>query len=439
MPLSEKIMKISLISLLSIILLSSACSLQQPKRNLSSVYESESLDIDSFAIDDEDDEALSKLAPAKETIWARWFNKKVGFFNNPDHVIAYDLIKIAKKTIDIEIYEMKDPKFRDLLLGALKRGVKIRIIKDSNTVADSCDELSDTKELSKPDCMLEKAYVHEILGLGAQYVYFNKMKLCAEEGKRGCFQHGKMIIVDSRFLLLSTGNFNSSSFCNLDTKPSKCNRDYSYVTKNKKVIHFLESVFNKDITRERWDMKSGIASGNMGVTVSPFSQPRLVSLIKSAKKSVIIQNQYLEEPAINEAINEKAAEGIEVKVMVSDFCNYGRPTASKKKKTFDIYSSFDRSGVKTKIFTPQMKINGKAGYLHAKAIVIDGRLAWIGSVNGSLNSTSKNREFGIIFKTKKAVKKLLKVMNEDFNHPRSTTWEKSLSCEKPTYGEVIED
>ncbi len=434
-------MRAHLLIILVLVNLAAACSTTQSptNREISSVHTAESLDLESFAIDDEEDEALSKIAPAKETIWSRWFNKKVGFFNNPDHVIAFDLIKLAKKTIDIEIYEMKDPKFRDLIIGALKRGVKIRIIKDSNTVADSCDELSDTKELSKPDCMREKAYVQEILSLGAQYVYFNKMKLCAEEGKRGCFQHGKMIIVDSRFLLLSTGNFNSSSFCNLETKPSKCNRDYSYVTKNKKVIKFLESVFNKDITRERWDMKSGIASGNMGVTVSPFSQPRLVSLIKSAKRSVIIQNQYLEEPAINEAINEKAAEGVEVKVMVSDFCNYGRPTASKKKKTFNIYTSFDSSGVKTKIFTPQMKINGKAGYLHAKAIVIDEKLAWIGSVNGSLNSTSKNREFGIIFKTKKAVRKLLKVMNEDFNHPQSISWERSLSCEKPSSNEVEDD
>jgi phosphatidylserine/phosphatidylglycerophosphate/cardiolipin synthase-like enzyme len=63
--------------------------------------------------------------------------------------------------------------------------------------------------------------------------------------------------------------------------------------------------------------------------------------------------------------------------------------------------------------------------------VIDNKLAWVGSVNGSVNSTTKNREFGIIFKTKKSVKKLVKIMDEDFNHPFSTTWEKSLACEKP--------
>lgn len=411
----------------------SACSSIAPKRDVSSVLGAESLELESFAVDDDDadDASLSQKDGVKESLWARWFDKKVGIFNNPDYPVAYDLLKGAKKTIDIEIYEMKDPKFRELLVGALKRGVKVRIVKDSNTVADSCDELSEIKDSDKADCVEEKKYIQKILSLNATYVYFNKKKLCADEGKTGCFQHGKMIIADNRYLLLSTGNFNTSSFCDLESRPSKCNRDYSYVTKNKKVISFLKSVMDQDITRERWSMKSAIAQGHKAVTVSPFSRPRLISLIRSAQKSVSLQNQYLEDPEINQALIEKAKEGVEVKVMVSDFCNFGRPKATKKKKTNDIYTSFDEAGIKTKVFTPQMKIKDRPGYLHAKSIVIDNKLAWVGSVNGSVNSTTKNREFGIIFKTKKSVKKLVKIMDEDFNHPFSTTWEKSLACEKP--------
>ncbi len=416
------------------LLLAAACSTTTvPHRDLSSIDEADIVDFESMAInDDGDDKNLEKAAAVKEGLLARWFDKKVGLFNNSDKVIAFDLLKVAKKTIDIEIYEMKDPTFRDLLVKALKRGVKVRIVKDSRTVADTCDELSELSELDKPACAEEKAYVKTLLGLGAKYVYFNKEKLCAEEGKIGCYQHGKMIITDDKYLLLSTGNFNSSSFCNLNIKPKpvNCNRDYSYVTKNKKVIQFLKSVLEKDLSGKRWNMKSDIANGHPAVTVSPYLRPRLVSLIRSAQRSITVQNQYLEEPELNQALVDKAREGVEVKVMISDFCNFGRPTASKKRKSIEIYSQFDMAGIQTRVFMPIMKINDRPGYLHSKAIVIDKKIAWIGSTNGSVGSMTKNREFGIIFKTRRAVKKILDIMDNDFSHPQTLTWERSLACEK---------
>jgi hypothetical protein len=143
----------------------SACSSIAPKRDVSSVLGAESLELESFAVDDDDadDASLSQKDGVKESLWARWFDKKVGIFNNPDYPVAYDLLKGAKKTIDIEIYEMKDPKFRELLVGALKRGVKVRIVKDSNTVADSCDELSEIKDSDKADCVEEKKYIQKII------------------------------------------------------------------------------------------------------------------------------------------------------------------------------------------------------------------------------------------------------------------------------------
>lgn len=423
-------------SLLYLVFIVSACSSVQenPQRHLSSIDEIELSHYENFAIDDDgyqSEEDLAEVKQVKEGLFSRWFDKKVGFFHNAENPVAYDLLKGAKKTIDIEIYEMKDPKFRRLLVDSLKRGVRVRIVKDSNTVGDGCDELSEVKNTDKPDCKDEKAYIQKIQELGANYVYFNKKKLCAVEGK-SCFQHGKMIIADNKYLLLSTGNFNTSSFCDKESKPSKCNRDYSYVTKNKSVIEFLKGVMDRDITRERWDLKGVISQGSKGVTVSPFSRPRLVSFIRSARKSVILQNQYLEDPEINTALVEKARAGVDVKIMVSDFCNFGKPRATKVTKSKQIYSEFDASGVKTKIFTPQMKVSGEPGYLHAKAIVVDERLAWVGSINGSTSSTLKNREFGIIFKGRKSVKKLLKIMKEDFNHPQSLTWERSLACEKPS-------
>jgi phosphatidylserine/phosphatidylglycerophosphate/cardiolipin synthase-like enzyme len=377
---------------------------------------------------DRQEKSLQQVQVTRESLLAR-LDPLVGFFHNADHPVAYDLLNHARRSIDIEIYEMKDPKFRRLLQEALARGVKVRIVKDSNTVGDSCDELSEPTPRDRPECRDEKLYVAGIRAAGAQYVFFNKKALCAEEGK-SCFQHGKMIIVDSKYLLLSTGNFNTSSFCNLEEPLKKCNRDFSYVTRNREVIRFLQSVFDKDLKRQRWELRDDIADGSRRVTVSPFSRPRLVSLIQSATREVWVQNQYLEDPGINAALVEVASRGVEVKVMVSDFCNFGRPSPGKYNKSLSIYNVFDGAGIKTRIFTPAMKIKGLSGYLHSKAILVDNEVAWIGSINGSVMSTTKNREFGIIFRGKRSIRKLANILREDFEHPASTSWQRSLACDR---------
>lgn len=360
---------------------------------------------------------------------------KTGFFNNPDKAIVFDLVKDAKKTIDIEIYEMKDLDFRALLFKKLNQGVKIRIIKDPFTVADSCDELAPNNILPENPkyqdaCLEEKKFVQDFIAKGGKYVYFNKEELCGIKGKH-CFEHGKMVIVDKKLLLLSTGNFNSSSLCNQSQNPTAYNRDFSYVTKDKKVIELLSAVYENDFKGVAYNLKSLMDNSSAkNITISPFSREPIVNFINSAKKTLLIQNQYLEDPGWNEAIVNAAKRGVDVRVMVTDFCNFGEPTDSKKEKIIGIYSAFDEVGIKTKIFTNKILIDNRPGYLHAKAFVVDGKSAWVGSVNGSVMSNTQNREYGIFFNRRNHVKKLIKVIEADMNHPRAINWQRSLDCKK---------
>lgn len=373
------------------------------------------------------DSLLSEWHPVQESFWERMRSESsTGFYDNSKHPAVYDLLNKAKKSIDIEIYEMKDKTFRKLIIEALDRGVKVRIVKDSNTVGDTCYELDAPEEGDTNDCKDEKEYISLIQQKGAQYVFFDKRQLCGISG-RSCFQHGKMIIVDRRYVLMSTGNFNSSSLCSDES--AKCNRDYSYVTKNSVVIRKLSELFESDLKNERWDFKKIISEMPNSLTVSPNSSPRLVALIKSAKESIWVQNQYLEEPSINQALIEKAKEGIKVHVQVSAFCSFGYPSEGKKLKINKIYSEFDEAGIQTKIFTAKIKVKNRPGYLHSKAIVVDENFGWIGSINGSDTSTLQNREFGIIFNAKKSVHELLETLKDDFNHPEASSWQDSVSCQ----------
>jgi phosphatidylserine/phosphatidylglycerophosphate/cardiolipin synthase-like enzyme len=359
------------------------------------------------------------------------FKRKEGLFINSEEAKAYELIEKADKSIDIEIYEMKDPKFRKLVLEALDRGVKVRIIKDPGTVGESCDELKIEKEDDDTEqCTLDKNFVKTLKAKGGEYVYFNKKNLCGIKGTH-CFEHGKMIITDKRNVLLSTGNFNSSSLCNSEEKLDKCNRDYSFVIRDRGAVKLLRDVFENDFKGEDYDLKELINDHNESrVTISPFSLEPIVEAIKSAKKEIWIQNQYLEEETWNEELIQASNRGVKVNLMVADFCTYGSITESKKKKILEIYSKFQSAGIKAKAFTNKIKINKEPGYLHSKALLLDEETGWIGSVNGSSTSTSNNREFGVFFRNNKSIEKLKSQMVQDFNHPRAIAWQDSLECKK---------
>jgi phosphatidylserine/phosphatidylglycerophosphate/cardiolipin synthase-like enzyme len=80
------------------------------------------------------------------------------------------------------------------------------------------------------------------------------------------------------------------------------------------------------------------------------------------------------------------------------------------------------------MFNKNIEIYGKHGYLHAKAIIVDDKKAWMGSVNGSTEALTLNREFGIFFKDAHNVHKLAFEMNKDFRDPNAETWEESFDC-----------
>ncbi|POA74772.1 hypothetical protein C1882_29035, partial [Pseudomonas sp. FW305-E2] len=67
-------------------------------------------------------------------------------------------------------------------------------------------------------------------------------------------------------------------------------------------------------------------------------------------------------------------------------------------------------------------------YLHAKAIIVDGAHAWVGSVNGSTTSLSDNREYGIFLDDNNLINQLDKFVSSDFNNNASESWQDSIVC-----------
>ncbi len=362
----------------------------------------------------------------------------VGFYNNAEGSPVFAMLKAAKNTIDIEIYEMADPDVLAAIRNALSKQVRIRVIREPDPLGDPCKIFDPFFEKDDPSCIDQKNLRDEILASGGAYIQFNKDKLCADP-KKPCFEHGKMVIVDGKAVLISTGNFNSSNLCNQARNPEKCNRDFSMIEKDPEIISFLENVFENDLKTEKYDLKSMLEAVLPGdphgtiqdkVTVSPYSQDPLVKLIGAATSSIRLENQYLKERTINQALFDAAKRGVKIDITLASVCSFGPPQANDVETTKSIFKPFDDAGISVRMMPNQFKINGHPGYMHAKAIVIDDQKAWVGSVNGSWSSTSNNREFGLVFSEADRVASLVKILTSDHESPDMETWQESIDCKK---------
>ena len=195
------------------------------------------------------------------------------------------------------------------------------------------------------------------------------------------------------------------------------------------MVKVLSTVFENDLKGSSYNLEAILNSSNaQKLTISPFSLAPLVQFINSAKKTIQIQNQYLKDPTMNAAIMKAAKRGVNVYVMVSSACSFGRPKPSMVTQWNAQFGEFDQAGIHTKIFTRNILVSGVHGYLHAKAILVDSNRAWVGSVNGSTMSLSNNREFGIFLDDPTEVNKLSTFLYSDFTNPNAESWQDSLLC-----------
>lgn len=366
----------------------------------------------------------------------------VGLYSNPDAAPIAKMIDSARETLDIEIYEMADGDVLDAITRARSRKVKVRIIKDPASVGQKCNPFYDAEKASIPqpgkkksifaagkaqrsrECQSYMKWVGQLKtsqeGLpDGEIRPFNREVLCGG-GVKHCFEHGKMILVDHKTAAISTGNFNSTSLCNLKYRPEKCNRDYTYITKDREVLKALSEIFEGDWKSDPSALKTIVERGQLPkkITVSPYSFQPLREMILKSESKLQIQNQYITDMKLVQTLVDVMMNNpeLDVEVNLLDVCEFGSITPAKKAKTEEIFNTLTQAGVKLKLFPKGQKIRGKNGYLHAKAIVVDGRRAWIGSINGSDMSFNRNREFGIFFSQPTRVKELARQMTEDFNN-----------------------
>jgi cardiolipin synthase A/B len=271
----------------------------------------------------------------------------------PDDGLAPTLrgIKKAKRSVQILIFRLDRKNLIDALTTAVTRGVDVRVL-TANTNKGGEKRLRDL-ELQLLDGGVTVSRTADDL---VRY-------------------HGKMMILDGRILHVYGYNFTR-----LDIEKS---RSFGVVTRNRRLVREAIKLFEDDFNRQPYSPTCE------RFIVSPEnSRERLSAFLKAARRQILIYDPKVSHPAILKILAERAKAGVDVKII-------GKLGSKKYKDALAVE-----------------KYPGKR--LHVRAIIRDGRRAFVGSQSLRKLELEKRREIGVIVHDKRVVRQMQRVFEEDW-------------------------
>jgi cardiolipin synthase A/B len=189
--------------------------------------------------------------------------------------------------------------------------------------------------------------------------------------------HGKMMIVDSRVLHVYGFNFTS-----LDIQKS---RSFGLVTSNPKLIKEAMKLFEADFERQPY------VPGSDRFLVSPENaREGLAKFIKSARRQLLIYDPQVTDDAMLRLITERIKAGVDVKII------------GKVEAKWNIKGE---------------KYQGKR--LHIRAMIRDGKRAFVGSQSLRRLELEKRREVGVVITDESVIRDMQAIFESDWAQTES--------------------
>jgi len=264
----------------------------------------------------------------------------------------------AEKSIRVMIYLMGTGNILDTLKKKATEGKSVQIILDSSQKS------------------VNQKYYDQLAASGAKVQWSDTAFT---------YMHAKILVIDDKEAIISTGNFALSyiqkerNFVARDDDPAD--------------VASLAALFDADWNRKAPDLSC------TRLVVSPInSRARILALIDSATKSIVVESMQLADDDVRNAIAKRKTAGVDVRVLVAD-------------------PSWVDTNTDAAVFCSNYGIPAKwlaAPAIHVKAIVVDGARAYLGSENLTFTSLNKNREVGLIASEPDVVKTMSDTFEKDW-------------------------
>jgi cardiolipin synthase len=198
--------------------------------------------------------------------------------------------------------------------------------------------------------------------------------------------HAKFFVIDRFRAFILAFNFTT-----LDINKS---RSFGVEVRTRRIVQELLTLFEADAGRQPYD------AGVPDLLISPLNaRDRLAAFIRAARHQLLIYDQKFSDPKMLALVRERVRAGVDVRVIG----HVAKPGA-------------------TITFAP---LDGRR--LHARAMVADGRRAFIGSQSLKGLELDKRREVGLIIRDRAIVRQMESVFAED--------WARSCKAANPAPGE----
>lgn len=285
---------------------------------------------------------------------------QVSAFGLEERVIA--AIDSATTSVDVQMYAFTKTNLADRLVAARNRGARVRVILDP----------------SQPnDTVVARLAAGGITAVDAPAGFVNA--------------HAKYLIVDGNRAVILSGNFTSAG---LDDQ-----RNYGLDDRDPDDVAALVEVFAADLAN-----RPAVLTCPRLVITPGDSKARILTLIGSAQTSLDLELYYLADTNVRAAVITAKNRGIAVRVLLADVGEIPDNATTA--------NTLKAAGVAVRTL--------RNPTVHAKAIIVDGAAALVGSNNMSITSFRDNREVGAIVRDAATVNRVKSQLDADWN--AATAW-----------------
>lgn len=201
--------------------------------------------------------------------------------------------------------------------------------------------------------------------------------------------HEKSVVIDQTYVFILNQNLTTSSF----TK----NREYNILDTNPEDVQEVRKMFIAD-----WERKSYTASSS-SLLISPLTaRSGIEDLIRQCTKTIDIEIEILTDDTLTQLLGEQMGK-CAIRVIT--------PTFTQISSNKESMLSLRDAGGETRVMS--------SPYIHAKLVIIDGKKAYIGSINFSSQSIDENRELGIVITDPSILQELTNTFEMDWNNATS--------------------
>lgn len=322
-----------------------------------------------------------------------------------------DDIAGAKSYVYLETYRFnKDSigiKFRDALTKRSRKGVDVKLLMDSWGTS------------------LPKTFFGEMQKNGADVRYFQRLRFgwdfFTHNHQRN---HRKLIIIDDRIAYIGSANLTDYSL-NWRESILRIETQLSVVLKNVFLKHF--ELHNKMLFEKGIQMRK-IVHGNWEIIrdIPSITRQRIrkryIELFRSAKSEIVIETPYfLPSRFLRKALTDAVRRGVHVKAIMPKNSDVGLVDLLRNRYLGPLH----KAGVDLRFYLPHN--------LHAKMLMIDGKIVALGSPNFDYRSFRFQHEILLIGTEPLVIDQVDQHIaetlqySEPFNYE---TWEKRSSLQR---------